>query len=550
MDAKHYLIDDELSVPERFNFARDVVDAHAADGEKMAIVWVGDEDTGRRYLTFLDIKHLSCRLANMLAEQGVAKGDRLFLMVGRRPEWWITMIALHRIGAVAVPATTMLTTKDITYRLGRCEIKAVVTDHEGEAKFEDVRRQVEVPALRLSIDTPAHDGWRTFGEIESHAKDHACCDTVAGDPALIYFTSGTTGMPKMVLHNQVSYGLAHAVTGLAWLGLTADDVQFTVSDTGWALASYAALYGPWHAGSTVVIDGGVRFCPRRTLEILETEQATSFLAAPTVYRLLVQEDLGRLSVPNLRSCASAGEPLNPEVMAMWEAATGVPIREGYGQTESVISVITRPEMEIKPGSMGQPSPSFDVRILDETMNEAPLHQEGDLAIRVKPHRPVGLFDGYLGDQTENARCFVGDYYLTGDRAYRDEDGYLWFVGRDDDVIISSGYRIGPFEVENALLEHPSVVEAAAVASPDKTRGSIVKAFIRLAAGCEPSAKLVEELQAHVRQTTAPYKYPRQIEFVNELPKTVSGKIRRAELRQREFAHSTSRRLQSVHGVEG
>jgi acetyl-CoA synthetase/medium-chain acyl-CoA synthetase len=425
------------------------------------------------------------------------------------------------------------------YRLDRCEIKAVVTDHEGEAKFEDVRRQAEVPALRLTIDTPAHDGWRAFGEIESHAKDYACCDTAARDPALIYFTSGTTGMPKMVLHNQVSYGLAHAVTGLAWLGLTADDVQFTVSDTGWALASYAALYGPWHAGATVVIDGGVRFCPRRTLEILETEQATSFLAAPTVYRLLVQEDLGRLSVPNLRSCASAGEPLNPEVMATWEAATGVPIREGYGQTETVISVITRPEMAIKPGSMGQPSPSFDVRVIDEMMNEVPQNQEGDLAIRVKPYRPVGLFDSYLCDQTENARHFVGDYYLTGDRAYRDEDGYLWFVGRDDDVIISAGYRIGPFEVENALLEHPSVVEAAAVASPDKTRGSIVKAFIRLAAGCEPSTELVEELQAHVRQTTAPYKYPRQIEFVNELPKTVSGKIRRAELRQREFAHSTS-----------
>jgi len=537
--ARHYLIDDKLHVPRRFNFARDVVDAHAEDREKTAMVWIGDDNTGRRCLTFLDIKDLSCRLANMLSDQGVAKGDRVFLMVGKRPEWWITMVALHRLGAVAVPATTMLTTKDIAYRLSRCEIKAVITDREGERKFEEACRQGDRPALRLTVDMPGHDHWRAFGQLESYSKDHVCCDTAAGDPALIYFTSGTTGMPKMVLHNQVSFGLAHAVTGLAWLGLAANDLQFTVSDTGWALASYGTFYGPWHAGAAIVVDGSARFCVRRTLEILEAEQVTSFLAAPTVYRLLVQEDLGRLNAPRLRSCTSAGEPLNPEVMHIWEAAIGVPIREGYGQTESVISVITRPGMAIKPGSMGRPSPSFDVRVLDETMNEAMPNQEGTLAIRVKPHRPVGLFDGYLDDEDENARCFVGDYYLTGDRAYRDEDGYLWFVGRDDDVINSAGYRIGPFEVESALLEHPSVVEAAAVASPDKTRGAIVKAFIRLVAGCEPSPRLVEELQAHVRRTTAPYKYPRQIEFMNELPKTISGKIRRAELRQREFARSTS-----------
>ncbi|UCD29424.1 MAG: AMP-binding protein, partial [Planctomycetota bacterium] len=443
------------------------------------------------------------------------------------------------LGAIAVPATTMLTTKDIVYRLDRCEITTVITDHEGEAKFEDVHHQCKVPALRLTVDTPAHDGWHAFSEFKSYAKDHVCCDTAAGDPALIYFTSGTTGMPKMVLHNQISYGLAHAITGLAWLGLTDNDVQFTVSDTGWALASYAALYGPWHAGATLVVDGNPRFCPRRTLEILETERVTSLCAAPTVYRLLVQEDLGRLNMPSLRSCVSAGEPLNPEVMDVWQAAIGVPIREGYGQTESIISVITRPGMTIKPGSMGRPSPSFDIRILDEKMNQVPPQQEGDLAIRIKPKRPVGLFDGYLGDEAENARCFVGDYYLTGDRAYRDQDGYLWFVGRDDDVIISAGYRIGPFEVESALLEHPSVVEAAAVASPDKTRGSIVKAFVRLADGCEPSDQLAKELQTHVRQTTAPYKYPRQIEFMDELPKTISGKIRRAELRQRELSRQTS-----------
>ncbi|MBI4578753.1 MAG: AMP-binding protein, partial [Planctomycetes bacterium] len=511
MAAQPRLIDDTLHVPERFNFARDVVDAHAEDRDKTAMIWIGEDGAGRRCLTFLDIKELSCRLANMLAEEGVTKGDRVFLMVGRRPEWWITMVALHRLGAVAVPATTMLTAKDIAYRLGRCRIKAVITDREGEHKFEEVCRDGDEPAVRLSVDPPEHDRWRAFSGLEACPKDHVCCDTAAGDPALIYFTSGTTGMPKMVLHSQVSYGLAHAVTGLAWLGLTASDVQFTVSDTGWALASYGALYGPWHAGATLVVDGSSRFCVRRTLEILESQQVTGFLAAPTVYRLLVQEDLGRLNVPRLRSCASAGEPLNPEVMHVWESAIGVPIREGYGQTESVISVITRPGMTIKPGSMGRPSPSFDVRVLDEAMNEAMPNREGTLAIRVKPHRPVGLFEGYLAAEEENARRFVGDYYLTGDRAYRDEDGYLWFVGRDDDVINSAGYRIGPFEVESALLEHPSVVEAAAVASPDKTRGSIVKAFVRLVAGCEPSPRLIKELQTHVKSTTAPYKYPRKIE---------------------------------------
>ncbi len=535
MPAKQYLVDDQLHVPARFNFARDVVDAWADDHAKAALVWVGDEGAERRCLTFHDVSHLSCRLANLLATRGIAKGDRVLLMVGRRPEWWMTMVALHRLGAVAVPATTMLTVKDLAYRLGRCEIKAVVTDREGEAKFEDLARQADVPSVRLTVDTPVHAGWHAFGELETCPAQHACCDTLPNDPALIYFTSGTTGMPKMVLHNQVSFALAHAVTGLAWLGLGPEDVQFTVADTGWALASYASLYGPWHAGAALIVDGGGRFCPRRTLEILEAEQATSFLAAPTVYRLLVQEDLRRLHLPKLRSCTSAGEPLNPEVMHAWKTSIGIPIREGYGQTESIISVITRPGMQIRPGSMGRPSPSLDVRVLDESLNEAPPDQEGDLAIRVKPRRPVGLFEGYLCDEEENATRFVGDWYLTGDRAYRDGDGYLWFVGRDDDVIISAGYRIGPFEVESALLEHPAVVEAAAVASPDATRGAVVKAFIRLAEGFEPSGRLAKELQTHVRRTTAPYKYPRRIEFVKDLPKTISGKIRRSELREREFA---------------
>lgn len=533
MAATSFLVDDKLHVPDRFNFARDVVDAHAQDPARTALIWIGDDHSYRRCLSFRQMQDMSCRLANMLSDLGVTQGDRVFLMVGKRPEWWITMVAIHRLGAVAVPATTMLTSKDIAYRLGRCEIKAVITDRDGERKFEEVCGQSVTPGIRISVDAPDHDHWLAFSRLEAYSAEHTCCDTAATDPSLIYFTSGTTGMPKMVLHNQVSFGLAHAITGITWLGLTVGDVQFTVSDTGWALASYGALYGPWHAGAAVVVDGGSRFCNKRTLRILETEQVTSLLAAPTVYRMLVQEDLGRLHVPRLRSCTSAGEPLNPEVMHVWKTSVGVPIREGYGQTESIISVITRPDMKIKPGSMGKPSPTFDICVLDEAMNETKLHEEGNLAIRVKPDYPVGLFQGYLHDSEENARRFVGDYYLTGDRAYRDEDGYFWFVGRDDDVINSAGYRIGPFEVESALLEHPSVVEAAAVASPDKTRGSVVKAFIRLAAGCRPSPELVKELQTHVRQTTAPYKYPRKIEFVSELPKTISGKIRRGELRQKE-----------------
>ncbi|GIX49774.1 MAG: hypothetical protein KatS3mg131_3985 [Candidatus Tectimicrobiota bacterium] len=361
--------------------------------------------------------------------------------------------------------------------------------------------------------------------------------TRSDDPALVYFTSGTTGGPKMVLHTQASYPFAHFITGKYWLDLGPADLMWNLSDTGWAKAAYSSLFGPWRLGAAVFVQqGSGRFDAQETLRLLEQYPITVFCAPPTAYRMLVLEDLRRYRFAALRHCVGAGEPLNPEVIEAWKAGTGLTIYDGYGQTETVILVANYPCVPVKPGSMGKPLPGFEVAVIDaERGVELPPGQEGEIAVRVKPQRPVGLFREYWKNPEATAKAFRGDWYLTGDRGVRDAEGYFWFVGRADDVIISAGYRIGPFEVESALLEHEAVAESAVVASPDEMRGAIVKAFVVLAPGYRPSEALVTALQEHVKRLTAPYKYPREIEFVDELPKTISGKIRRVELRQREIA---------------
>ncbi len=363
--------------------------------------------------------------------------------------------------------------------------------------------------------------------------DAAFPATRATDPALLYFTSGTTGHPKMVLHDH-AYPLAHTVTARFWLDLGPQDLHWNISDTGWAKAAWSSLIAPWLEGAALLVDASPgRFDPRRTLQMLQDLGPSSLCAPPTIYRMLVLEDLTQYRFARLRSCVSAGEPLNPEVIETWRRATGLTIRDGYGQTETVCLAANFPDLPLRPGSMGQPTPGFDLAVIDESGAELPRGQEGDIAVRVKPAIPPGVFHGYYGDPEGTAQRMVGDFYVTGDRGIRDADGYFWFVGRADDVILSAAYRIGPFEVESALMTHPAVAEAAVVASPDPIRGSVVKAFVVTRPGVSPSPDLASALQAHVQRVTAPYKYPREVEFVAELPKTVSGKIKRFELRALE-----------------
>jgi acetyl-CoA synthetase/medium-chain acyl-CoA synthetase len=379
------------------------------------------------------------------------------------------------------------------------------------------------------------DGWQSYEEIvASGSPEFGPERTRSDDPAILYFTSGTTGYPKMVLHTHASYPIGHIVTGKYWLDLMPDDLHWNLSDTGWAKAAWSSLFGPWNMGAAVFVYRQYgKPDPARILAQFGAHQVTSFCGAPTIFRMLVQADLTAHRYDSLRSCVAAGEPLNPEVIETWKRATGLTIRDGYGQTETVVLCANFPGMEVRLGSMGRPSPDFDVDVIGDDGQPLPPNREGDVAVRVRPERPVGLFQEYWHDPEATARAFRGDWYTTGDRAYRDEDGYLWFVGRADDVILSAAYRIGPFEVESALVEHPAVTEAAVVGKPDPERGQIVKAFCTLAPGYEPTDSLVRELQDHVKSVTAPYKYPREIEFVSDLPKTVSGKIRRVELRERE-----------------
>ena len=520
-------------VPEHYNFAVDVVDHWGEDAQKLAMLWVNERGDEKR-LTFRDFTVRSNQVGNALRTTGIRKGDRILIMSPRLPEWWEAVLGIMKIGAISMPGTTLLTPKDVAYRIQAAEAVAVITDEEGALKVEQVAN--ECPTLRLKIVLGAErEGWVNYARAVAVAMSTLKPEPTRSDePMMIYFTSGTVGYPKMVLHTHVSYPIGHIVTGKYWLDLKPTDLHWNLSDTGWAKAAYSNLFGPWIMGAAMfTFDGRGRFDARQTLELLERYPISTFCAPPTAYRLLVLENLRHYNLAALRHCIGAGEPLNPEVIEAWQRGTGQIIRDGYGQTETVILVANFPPLPVKPGSMGKPSPGLTIGIVDDDGREVPAGIEGDIAVKLTPIRPVGLFKEYWRNPEATSNCIRGEWYITGDRAIRDADGYFWFIGRADDVIISAGYRIGPFEVESALVEHPSVAEAAVVASPDQLRGEIVKAFVILAPGHQPSEQLMQDLQEHVKRVTAPYKYPREIEFTTELPKTISGKIRRVELRQRE-----------------
>lgn len=520
---------------EYWNFGRDIMDRWAGERPQATALYVIKPDGQVQVTTFEDLRRFTNHLVTRFRAQGLGPGDPVMVVLGKHPAFWPVMVALIKLGAVPMPGTTQLTARDLLYRLNLSGSSALV------AIPDIVDRVIADPELapRLQkrwIAGGARQGWETLPDLDAQlpvSDDHGN-PTREEDPCLVYFTSGTTGHPKMVLHNQ-AYPRAHRTTGIGWIGLGPEDLHWNVSDTGWAKAAWSSLFGPWMAGAGIVVDPLTgKFDAAAMLQILATHPISSLCAAPTVYRMVVQEDLTRYRFAHVRSAVGAGEPLNPEVIDTFRRHTGLTIRDGYGQTETVLIVGNAPGMTVKPGSMGMPSPGFDIDVIDDDGQRLADGREGDIAVYLGNGRPEGLFVEYWKSPEETQSRMRGSWYITGDRAIRDEDGYFWFVGRADDVILSAGYRIGPFEVESALLEHPAVVEAAVVSSPDPVRGEVVKAFIVLRADTAPSDALVAELQEHVKSVTAPYKYPRKIEFIGELPKTISGKIRRVELREREW----------------
>ncbi|WP_332448640.1 AMP-binding protein [Methanoculleus sp.] len=529
----------KIDVPEYYNFGFDVIDTWAKkDRNKLAMIWVDQQGNEKKY-TFFDLMRLSNQAVNICIKYGIKKGDRVMLMLPRTPEWWIFVIALIKLGAVYCPATTMLTPKDLKYRIQAADVRMIITMAEHADKIEEIREECPTLAVRLMIDG-VRDGWVSYPvELDYPAPcSHKLVNlpgmhrTRSTDPLLIFFTSGTTGEPKMVVHDH-TYALGHIVTGRLWHDLHPNDLHLTLSDTGWGKSAWGKLFGQWTVGACIfVYDIRGRFHATEILPLLEKYGITTFCCPPTIYRMLILADLDKFDLADLRHCCSAGEALNPEVIRAWQEGTARTIYEGYGQTETVLCIGTFPGMKCKPGSMGKPAPGWHIELHDDDGNPVAAGEEGHIAIKTDP-RPVGLFRGYLNNEEENCKVFRNGFYYTGDKAYMDEDGYFWFIGRGDDVIKSSGYRIGPFEVESALMEHPAVQEAAVIGSPDVIRGLVVKAFIVLKPGYRPSESLIKDIQKHVKKVTAPYKYPREVEFVESLPKTISGKIKRYELRERE-----------------
>ena len=515
-------------VPDTFNFGVDVVDALAADADRLALVWC-DESGAEERLTFADISRASNRLANALTAEGVTKGDRVVIMLPRCPHWQIAMSACLKLGAVVVPCITMLTARDLAYRLEHSGARAIVTTAEGAAKAPD-----DV-TLTAGVAVGGSPGWLDWDHALASASEHFEAATVyAEDPAAIYYTSGTTGGPKGVTHAARALCVWRA-TARYWLDLGEDDLMWCTADTGWSKAGTSILFGPWSRGAAVLFYDGP-FDPRKRLELLERYRVTVFCAAATELRGLIYEDISGHDLSALRHTVSAGETLNPEVARRWSELTGVPCREGYGQTESLMSVHNYPATELRDGSAGLPLPGYTVSVLGE--NGAPIGEDETGVLAIKLPNP-NMMLGYWGEPDRMREHVVsndeGEWWLTGDTATMDDDGYVYFLGRGDDIINSAGYRIGPVEVENVLLEHSAVRECAAVASPDPERGEVVKAFVVLAEGKRGSDALVRELQNHCKTLTAPYKYPRKVEFVADLPKNVAGKVLRGELRRQEFA---------------
>jgi acetyl-CoA synthetase len=527
----------EIRVPENFNFAYDVVDAYAkSEPARRALVWCNDEGV-EKTVNFAELKAGSDRAAQVFTNHGIRKGDPVLLILKGRLEFWYALLGLHKLGAIGVPATHMLTEHDLAYRFERASIRLVVTIPDAALETAIDRAAEKTPSapiakLLLQGERP---GWFDF-TAEMAAADGrwtrpaGAAATQNGDTMLIYFSSGTTGQPKMVVHD-FTYPLGHVVTAKFWQNVREGGLHYTVADSGWAKSAWGKLYGQWICGSAVFVHDYEKFSATQTLALCAKYGVNTFCAPPTVYRFLIKEDLSKVDFSRLEYAVVAGEPLNPEVYEQFKKATGLELMEAYGQTEMTVGVGNFTGMKPKPGSMGRPSPLYRMFLARPDGSPCDVGEQGEIVVPMDRLRALGMFLGYHRDPEGNARCLRGGVYHTGDVAYQDEDGYFWYVGRDDDLIKSSGYRIGPFEVESALMEHPSVMECAVTGVPDEERGQLVKATVVLAKGYQGSEDLKEELQAHVKKVTAPYKYPRIVEFAKELPKTISGKIRRVEIRE-------------------
>jgi len=525
--------DFRLDVPDDFNFAFDVIAKRGRENDKTALIAIDRAGENAVHHSYADLDRLSNAFANALMALGAEKGDFAFVMIPRIVEWYQVLLGCTKTGVVAMPGTNLLTAKDIEYRINRADARLAIVTADHADKVDQIK--ANCPSLEhLILIGETRDGWSTLEDMCAAVPDTvdraALPATSADELMLIYFTSGTTSMPKMVGRDH-AYALAHSITGDYWMDLREDDVHWTLTDTGWAKAAWGLMYPPLLAGAAVLLYDGEGFDADMHLKIIAEQRVTTFCAPPTIYRVLAQKDLSGADFSSLRHCFGAGEPLNPEAMRSWKAATGCDIYDGYGQTETINIVANFPGMEIRAGSMGKPVPGVTVDVIDDDGTVVADDEVGHIAVKVTDPWPPGLFHGYFRDDAVTVEAFRNGWYYTGDTATRDADGYIWFVGRSDDIISSASYRISPFEVESALVEHEAVLESAVVAKSDDIRGEIVMAYITLAPGFEPSDALAKEIQEFVKQQTAPYKYPRAIEFRDALPKTISGKIRRVELRE-------------------
>lgn len=538
--AKHL----HFIVPENFNFAYDVMDAWAEEKpDKVALLWTSErgEEVSTTYREF---KEQTDRTAAYFMQLGIKHGDKVMLILKRHYQWWLSMMALCKVGAIAIPATHMLTVHDIVYRNQSASVKYIICANDEYITEQIAKAMPDSPTVKAlvavnalsELDKPIPEGFHDWRKEWAEVPAFVRPDNVNTneDTMLMYFTSGTSGEPKMVAHDFL-YALGHLTTGVYWHNLHANSLHLTVADTGWGKAVWGKLYGQWFAGATVFVYDHEKFTAEKIMRQMEKYHITSFCAPPTIYRFMIREDFSKYDLSSLEWCTTAGEAMNPSVANRFKELTGVTIYEGFGQTETTMTLGTFPWVKPKPGSMGKPNPQYDVQLLRQDGTECEDGEKGEICIRIGDKKPLGLFKGYYRDEERTKETWHDGIYHTGDMAWHDEEGYYWFVGRTDDVIKSSGYRIGPFEVENALMTHPAVVECAITGVPDPIRGMIVKATVVLAPEYKAKAgdELIKELQNHVKHETAPYKYPRLIEFVNELPKTISGKIRRVEIREKD-----------------
>ncbi len=529
----------KIEVPEDFNFGYDVVDEWArVEPEKKALLWCDDHGEEREF-TFTDISRLSNKAANAFRKLGIRKGDVCMMILRRRWEYWICAVALCKLGATIIPATLQLTSKDIAYRANNAQVKMMICVNDEYVCSQAEGALDSAPSIEKRVVVAGkRDGWMSFdelieGESEEFSRPTDDQDTCSKDIMLIYFTSGTTGNAKAVCHT-FAHPLGHILTAKYWQQVEENKLHMSVTDSGWAKFGWGKIYGQWIAGACIFAYDMDKFIATKLLQHVQDYKLTTFCAPPTMYRFMLQEDVASYDLSSVHNFATAGEPLNAEVTIQWEKLTGKKIREGFGQTEGPVLLATYPWIEPRPGSMGKPSPLLNIKLLDDDGVEVEDGEEGAICVTgLKEAYPPGLFVGYFHDDERTKEAVGGEYYNLHDMAWRDSDGYYFFVGRNDDVIKCSGYRIGPFEVESALVAHPAVVECAITAAPDPIRGKVVKATVVLAKGYEPSDELVKELQTHVKKTTAPYKYPRIVEFVDELPKTVGGKIKRKLIRTQD-----------------